>query len=208
MGKTGKTKLRRRVGPFTYDDFCALIREDQKADLLDGVIYIASPENTDANELFMWLSGLMHDFAEVHDLGKVYGSRVACRLDDKNAPEPDIVYVSNSRLDRVHRGGIEGSGDLAVEIVSPDSVERDYETKREKYERAGFREYWIIDEHEEQVILLRLTGRKKYREVRPKRGVLISEVLEGFWLRPEWLWQDPRPKKTEILATILKGPPA
>lgn len=28
-----------RKGTFTYDDFCALIRDDQKADLIDGVIY-------------------------------------------------------------------------------------------------------------------------------------------------------------------------
>jgi Uma2 family endonuclease len=205
MARTGKARSQKRIGHYTYTDFCALVREDQEADLLDGVIYMASPENTDANELFMWLSGLMHDFAEVKDLGKVYGSRVACRLDDRNAPEPDIVFIGNDRLHQVHRGGIEGAGDLAVEIVSPDSVERDYETKREKYEKAGFREYWIIDEHEQSVLLLRLTRRGKYREVRPKRGVLTSEVLKGFWLRPEWLWP-PRPKKTQTLATILEGP--
>jgi Uma2 family endonuclease len=137
MTKAGKAKARRRVGPYTYDDFCALIREDQKADLLDGVIYMASPENTDANDFFVWLIRLIADYVEVNDLGKVYGSRVACRLDDKNAPEPDIVFVGNDRLDAVHRGGVEGAADLAVEIVSPDSVERDYELKRAKYEQAG-----------------------------------------------------------------------
>jgi Uma2 family endonuclease len=207
MPRTVKPKAYRRVGPYTYDDFCALIREDQKADLLDGVIYLASPENVDANELFLWLAGLMFDVAEVNELGKVYGSRVACRLDEKNAPEPDIVFISNKRLNRIHRGGIEGAGDLAVEIVSPESVERDYEIKREKYEAAGFREYWIIDEHEGRVILYRLSRKGKYREVRPKRGVLVSTVLKGFWLRSEWLWPDSRPRKSEALATILKGPP-
>ena len=44
-----------RTGPYTYDDFCQLVREDQKADLIDGVIYMASPENTDPNDLFVWL---------------------------------------------------------------------------------------------------------------------------------------------------------
>jgi hypothetical protein len=28
-------------------------------------------------------------------------------------------------------------------------------------------------------------------------------VLTGFRLQPEWLWQDPRPKKTDVLAELL-----
>ena len=44
-----------RTGVFTYDDFCSLVHDGQKADLIDGVIYMASPENTDAHELFGWL---------------------------------------------------------------------------------------------------------------------------------------------------------
>ena len=191
-----------RSGPFTYEDFCDLVREDQKADLIDGVIYMASPENTDANDLFMWLSGLIHDFAEYHDLGKVYGSRVAVRLDQKNAPEPDIVFVRKEHLTRVERGGIVGPCDLAVEIVSPDSVERDYEKKRKQYERYRIPEYWIIDEELQKVTLYRLGPNKKYREVKPRKGELRSEVLPGFWLRSEWIWQQPRPRKADVFSEI------
>jgi hypothetical protein len=32
---------------------------------------------------------------------------------------------------------------------------------------------------------------------------LRSQVLPGFWLRPEWLWQDPRPEEIVFLAAIL-----
>src|SRR5438552_4009153 len=126
-------KLVTRTGSYSFDDFCSLIKEEQKADFINGVIYMASPENTDANELFMWLGGLMHDFAQVRDLGKVYGSRVAFRLDDKNGPEPDIAFVRKRRLARVKRGYVDGAPDLAVEIVSPDSVERDYVRKRAQF---------------------------------------------------------------------------
>ncbi|MBY0525885.1 MAG: Uma2 family endonuclease [Gemmataceae bacterium] len=135
MKKVGTQTMRGHSGPFTYDDFCALVNDDQKADLIDGVIYMASPENTDANELFVWILGVMNLFARRRKLGKVYGSRVACRLDRKNGPEPDVVFVATRNLGRVKRGGIEGPPDLAVEIVSPDSVERDYEKKRRQYEQ-------------------------------------------------------------------------
>src|SRR5262249_40469523 len=156
-----------------------------------------------ANGLFMWLSGLMHDYAEYKDLGKVYGSRVAVRLDEKNAPEPDVVFVHKGHLSRVERGGIAGPCDLAVEIVSPESVERDYEKKRKQYERYGIREYWIVDEELQKVTLYRLGPSKRYREVKPRKGELRSEVLPGFWLRPEWVWQQPRRKKADVLREIL-----
>ena len=49
----------------------------------------------------------------------------------------------------------------------------------------------------------RLDAGGKYKDVRPRKGVLRSEVLPGFWLRPEWLWQEPRPRKTDVLAELL-----
>src|SRR5690349_21351419 len=75
-----RSRKRRRTGPYTFDDFCAMIREDQKADLIDGVIYMASPENTDDNKLFVWLITVMNLFARKRKLGQIFGSRVALRL--------------------------------------------------------------------------------------------------------------------------------
>jgi len=199
-------RLAERTGPHTYEDFCWMIREDQKADLINGVIYMASPENTDANELFGWLFTVMNLFVRRNKLGQIYGSRVALRLADKHGPEPDLAFVRTENLERVARGGIEGPADLAVEIVSPDSVERDYYLKRELYEEYGIPEYWIIDEMDLSVTQLRLKQRK-YREVRPQKGEIHSQILTGFWLRPEWLWQAPRPDEIETLETILANKP-
>jgi len=194
-----------KVSFITFDDFCVLVKDGQKADLIDGVIYMASPDNTDANDLNAWLLVLMRTYARRKDLGKVFVSRVAFRLDDKNGPEPDIAFVRKDRLHLVKRGRVEGAPDLAVEIVSPDSIERDYGKKREQYERFGVREYWIVDELEEKVTLLRLQASGRYREVRPRKGVLQSEVLAGFYLRPEWCWQDPLPDELGLLEQMLKA---
>jgi Uma2 family endonuclease len=199
----GTTKIKPRSGPFTYEDFCVLVPDGQKADLIDGMIYMASPENVDAHDLFGWLYTIMRLYVNQRKLGRIYGSRVACRLDEKQAPEPDILFVSAKHLDRIKPGGVEGPPDLAVEIVSPDSVERDYEKKRCQYERFKIPEYWILDEDQRKATLLRLDARGKYREVAPRKGIFRSQVLEGFWLDPDWLWQSPRPDELEILQRLL-----
>lgn len=202
---TGLRK-RRRTGPYTFEDFCSIIRDDQKADLIDGVIYMASPENTDANDLFGWLFMVIRGYARRTKRGRVFGSRVALRLDEEHGPEPDIAFVRTEHLDRVKHGHVAGAADLAVEIVSPESVERDYYRKRELYQEYGISEYWIIDEAEQLITLLRLK-KGKYRQVRPKNGELHSEALAGFWMRPEWLWQKPRPDEFESLLEIMAKQP-
>jgi Uma2 family endonuclease len=195
-----------RSGPHTCADYRSLVPDGQKADLIDGVIYVASPDNTDAGELSVWLISLLYDFCEYYDLGKVYAWRVLFKLDEKNSPEPNIAVVLTPHLNRVERGHVLGPADIAIEIVSPESVERDYEKKRKLYERFGVPEYWIINEKLEKVTLLRLSH-GGYKEVRPRKGCLASAVLPGFWFRPAWVWQQPRPKKSAVLAEILAGPP-
>lgn len=84
-------------------------------------------------------------------------------------------------------------------LVSPDSVDRDYGEKREQDERFAVREYWIVDEPKEKLTVLRLRAHGRSGEVRPRKGVLASEVLPGFYLRPEWCWQRPLPDELGLL---------
>src|SRR5688572_30930988 len=87
-----------RTGHYTFDDFLLLVNKHEKADLLDGVIYMASPESTDDNELGGWLYSLMSEFAKQTKQGKCYYTRVAFRITEKRGPEPDVAFVTEERL--------------------------------------------------------------------------------------------------------------
>ena len=187
----------------TFDDFCFLVKDGQKADLIDGVIYMASPDSPDNFRLSKWLIGVTDEYTIEREIGEIFGIRIAFRLDEMQSPEPDIGFVKKSRLHLVKKGFIDGPPDAAFEIVSPESIERDYQKKRRQYEKYGVREYWIIDQLEETVTLLRLNKRRKYQEIQPVDGVYYSEVIAGFWLDPNWLWQTPRPRKSTVLAKLL-----
>jgi Uma2 family endonuclease len=181
-----------------------MVPNGRKADLIGGVIYMASPDNLDAADIFGLLYAVMRFFVDENELGSMHGPRVAFRINEAESPEPDLAFVLRERRHLLRRGFVAGPPDLAIEIVSPDSVERDYVAKRHQYREAGVSEYWIIDEEHQRITLLRLDGRRRFREIRPRQGKYMSRVLPGFFLRAEWLWQDPLPKAADFLNRILE----
>jgi Uma2 family endonuclease len=188
-----------------FDDFCALVHEGQKADLIDGVIYMASPDNIEHHDLLAWFIRLLGDFVDEMKLGgRFFSSRIAFRLDDENSPEPDLAYVKRKRLHLVRKTRINGAPDWALEIVSPESIDRDCKKKRRLYERFKVREYWILNPMEQRLTCLRLSRAGKYEEIRPRSGCIFSNVIAGFFVRPAWLWQSPLPRPADVLAQILE----
>src|SRR5260370_34285130 len=81
----------------TFEDFGIIVPDGQKADLIDGVIYMASPDNWETGNLFVLLMRLMSDYAEAHALGVVVGPRIAFRLDDRGGPYADVAFVLKER---------------------------------------------------------------------------------------------------------------
>lgn len=112
---------------------------------------------------------------------------------------PDVLVLATENEHRIRRNYIEGPADLAVEIVSPDSVVRDRETKLEEYEMGGVREYWLIDPLEHKATFYALEGERFVALPVEADERVRSRVLPGPWLRPEWLLSEPRPKRSEVL---------
>lgn len=191
-----------RPGLYSFADFLELVREDQKADLLDGVIHMASPENTDHNKLVLWLATILGQYVEGHDLGQVTVNKVAFRLAPKTAPEPDIGFVAAERVECIKHGYVDGPPDLAIEIVSPDSYDRDYHEKRRVYEQAGVREYWIIDPAEQKAMFLVRDG-DSLVPTACENDVFRSRVIAGFEIDQRWLSQRPLPATLPIVQALL-----
>jgi Uma2 family endonuclease len=199
---------RTRSGCYSFADFLDLVSEDQKADLLNGVIYIASPEEIEHNDLVGWFVCVLGQYVESRRLGKVTVHRVAYRLSAHNAPEPDVAFVRTERFDILKRGYVDGPPDLAIEVISPESVDRDYEVKRAHYESAGVREYWIIDPNEKRAMFLVLSepvggSAAAFAEARLEGTIFRSRVVAGFSLDTRWLWQRPLPESLPIVQSLL-----
>lgn len=46
-----------------------------------------------------------------------------------------------------------GASDWIIEIISPGSRQMDYYTKLFKYQTAGIREYWIVDQEKNRILI-------------------------------------------------------
>lgn len=79
--------------------------------------------------------------------GEIFPAPLDVVLDEENAPQPDLVYVSNensavlNELELV----IIGTPDLVIEILSPGTAKRDKTLKKDIYEQFGVQEYWLVD---------------------------------------------------------------
>jgi Uma2 family endonuclease len=97
--------------------------------------------------------------------------------------QPDLVVVT---LEQARGARLTEAPLLAVEVVSPSSVERDTVTKRREYPRAGVRHYWLVDPTAPEVQVLGLTGDGDYAMLARATGTEPLRVVLPFpiTLRP------------------------
>ncbi len=189
----------------TFEEFCALIREDQKADLINGVIHMASPPTFEHEDLFGFLLMLLRGYVREKELGHVLGSRAAMKLSEFNAPEPDLMFVSKEKLAQSKGKALFGAADLVVEIVSPGSRRLDLTEKKEIYAEHGVREYWAIDPFRQTAFFWENVEGVWQDIPVDETGVVRSVAIPGFWLRVDWLFAPEFPSERAALEKILAG---
>jgi Uma2 family endonuclease len=116
--------------------------------------------------------------------------------------EPDLIFLAQAHAERLKETYVDGPPDLIVEIISPESVGRDRGEKFYEYARGGVPEYWLIDPQARWAEFYRLKDSYYRPAFSGEEGVYHSEALPGFWLRVEWLWQEPLPHSLRAVGEI------
>jgi Uma2 family endonuclease len=104
--------------------------------------------------------------------------------------QPDVMVFCD--MSRIRKANARGAPDLVVEILSPSTSRKDQNEKLRLYERAGVREYWVVDPAALSIWVYRL------KDGRFDEGILReqfrdwtrveSAVLEGFVVDPAELF--------------------
>jgi Uma2 family endonuclease len=182
------------VEKLSYEDF--LIQyADKHAEWVNGEVIMTPAASARHQSIIIFLVKLLDTYVESSNLGRVIIAPFQMKLaQDSSGREPDILFVASENLDRIKPTYLDGPADVAVEIISPESINRDRGEKFVEYESAGVLEYWLIDPIRRQADFYRLGEDDRYHPVLPDSdGIYHSEVVKGFWLRVSWLWQEPMP---------------
>jgi len=190
--------------PVSWEEFLAWAPDDWRVEWVAGEIIEMPPSNIDDLDTSSFLLAFLLLYIQRHGLGRVFHAGALVKLAQKpSGREPDLVFVRRENLDRIKPTWVDGPVDLAVEIVSPDSVTRDYRDKLAEYQAAGIPEYWIIDPRRSEARFYQLGDDGTYRlSIIGEDGIYTSRVVEGFRLRVSWLWQRPLPTIDEALADL------
>ena len=179
----------------TYEEFLDWADEDTYAEWVDGKVERMSPASVVHQDISDFLSAIMRVSVEDLDAGKVLTAPFQMKLEAlRRGREPDLLFVAKERLSLLKGSFLDGPADLAVEIISLESVLRDRGTKYAEYEAGGVREYWIIDADAHRADFFVRDAEGRFQRAREDAaGRYESAVLPGFWMDLNWLWQTPLP---------------
>ncbi len=195
-----------RTIKMSYEDYCQLDYEHGLTEWVEGEVILFMAPTRAHQSIVGFLFGLLLYYVSHFKLGEVYTAPFEMNtVPEKRYREPDIAFIATAYLHLLNDRGVAGAASLVVEVVSPESVRRDYKEKREEYEKAGVCEYWVIDSRfgkEQFICYVRSTDGKFIAQLPDSQGRYHSTVIPGFWLLPRWLFQVPIPDPKTILNLI------
>ncbi len=163
--------------------------ESDRVELLDGELIMMAPPARIHQEISVELMRQLANFLEGKRC-RVYHVPFAVRLfeqdgdtpeDVKTVVEPDISVVCDpGKLDG---RGCKGAPDMVMDILSPSTQRHDRLVKLDLYQRAGVREYWIVDPDSRTVqVFLLEHGSVLPHEVYERDAVAKVNVLDGCFI--------------------------
>ena len=173
---------------YTFAD-CLTWGESERIEIINGEAVMMAPPSRVHQEVLMELSAQIHSYLAGKKC-RVYPAPFAVRLFEKDGDtpedvdtmvEPDIsVVCDSSKLDDA---GCKGAPDLVMEILSPSTMRHDRFTKFNLYQRAGVREYWIVDPSSKSVQVFVLeAGNYKAQDFGTVGDIIKVNVLDGCFI--------------------------
>ncbi len=163
--------------------------EDERIELIGGEVVMMSPPSRIHQKISFEIGRQIGNYLEGKKC-EVYPAPFGVRLFERDGDgpedvgtmvEPDIsVVCDKSKLDK---HGCKGAPDMVVEVLSPSTLRHDRFVKLCLYQRAGVREYWIVEPETQTVQVYTLeNGILQPRAFYGPGDVAKVNVLEGCFV--------------------------
>ncbi len=178
-----------------FDD----LREDEKAEFINGEVFVHSPVRqahslvSDALYLLIGMFNMHRRLGEVaHETRLIHLSR--------NDYEPDICFWHRVKAATFTPDQMRfPAPDFIAEVLSPSTEAHDRGIKLEDYAAHAVAEYWIVDPDSRAVEQYLLRGESYLPPLKVCDGTLESEAIPGFRIPSQALFDE------DVRATVLSA---
>jgi len=177
-------------GAWTYRHYAA-IPDEQRYEIIDGVLYIVPPAHTTLHQQIVACMGYyLYSHITLKNIGIILPGPIDVELAPHTVVQPDLLVLlgrlSTNFLSLSH---VIGTPDLVVEILEPNTAEHDRVRKYNAYARGGVREYWIVDPLINSVEIYALeAGIYHLLGIFRQDDILPSWVIKDFPVRVDQLF--------------------
>lgn len=166
----------------TAKEFALLPLGPPYPELINNHLIMPPSPEFSHQEVSMELSSAMHIYSKENQLGIVVTAPMDVQFDEGNVFQPDIIFISKSRLPALLADGkkITGAPDLVIEILSSNK-KSDLEEKMNIYERYGVQEYWVVDPKKKFIEVFEIVDKEFVSQQKCKgASTATSKVMKGF----------------------------
>ena len=176
------------IRPYTYEDLLAFPEDNIRREIITGELIVSPSPTPNHQKVSMNLSFIVRNYLESNQIGELFASPIDVRINEEDVVAPDLLFISNERMEIVREKTIVGGPDLVIEILSPSTKRYDLVQKQVLYRRAGVQEYWIVDIDKRELRISELRN-DTYVPVPLRKGIHISKLLKGLELNPERIFK-------------------
>lgn len=165
---------------YSFEEYYNYTNEsDNHYELVDGRLVLMNPPTVRHFLLAKFLEMAFDQLIQQKALPLVCFREAGVRTGWRKSRLPDVfITTQEAALELLDKSAIfQIPPLLIVEIVSPDSVTRDYRYKRSEYAALGVDEYWIVDPKNEKITILFLEEGLYEETVYNKADKLISRLF-------------------------------
>jgi Uma2 family endonuclease len=163
--------------PKTALDIFRLLPEGTLCEVIDNVLYMSPAPKYTHQRLLLFLAKRISDHAEKNKTGEAFITPVDVYFEELlSAVQPDLIYVSIENSSIINDDGyFYGAPDLIIEVLSSDK-KRDTVIKKNLYEKAGVKEYFIINPADRKIVCYTL--KDGYKISYEETGIFSSLLLD------------------------------
>lgn len=154
-----------------------MLPEGTRCQLINDTIVISPAPIYEHQSLSRDIAFAIYRKALAHGLGEVLLAPFDVYLSSKDVFQPDIIFILEERRNIIERKGVIGAPDMVIEIVSGSTSTYDHSVKKDVYEQAGVKEYWMIHPTSKRCEGF-LLKEGKFDVIEPTKGSFFIQLLD------------------------------